>query len=147
MLVGGAVLLAVVLLVWGRFNDSNRDLVENWKAAGIDCLPRGHVNLAQHIHLSLTVMLDGQPINVSAHIGEVRTCMAEVHTHDVGGTIHLESTDADKTFTLEQFFKVWGEPLDKNGYQLTATADSQMIENPAELILKDSQQILLEYQK
>jgi len=37
--------------------------------------------------------------------------------------------------------------LDKNGYQLTATADSQMIENPAELILKDSQQILLEYQK
>lgn len=147
MLVGGAVLLAVVLLVWGRLNDPSRALVKNWKAIGVKCLPQGHVNLAQHIHLKLTVSMDGQLVAVPANIGQVKTCMSEMHTHDTSGTIHIESAEAGTTFTLGQFFQVRGEPLDKNGYRLTATADGQKIENPAEFILKDSQQIILEYQK
>ena len=147
MLVGGAILLAVVLLVWGRLSDPSRALIKSWQATGVKCLPQGHVNLAQHIHPQLTVMMDGQSVAVPANIGQVKTCMSEIHTHDANGAIHIESTDISRIFTLEQFFQVWGEPLEKEGYALSVTADGQSVENPKDLVLKDSQKIVVVYTK
>jgi hypothetical protein len=33
-----------------------------------------------------------------------------MHTHDGSGVMHIE-TDVPKTFTLGQFFALWGQPL------------------------------------
>ena len=33
-----------------------------------------------------------------------------LHTHDATGIIHVESPD-DRTYTLGQFFDIWGQPL------------------------------------
>ena len=47
--------------------------------------------------------------------------------------------------TLEQFFKVWGEPLEKKGLTLEATLNNASLAAPHTLILKDQDSIVLRY--
>jgi len=71
--------------------------------------------------------------------------MAEIHTHDSTGKLHVEAVTAGKEFTLQKFFDIWGEKLNREGYQMRATVDNQEIKDPANLILKDGQQFRLDY--
>src|SRR3989344_1791290 len=102
------VIVLVVLFALPRLGDSNRETVKRWKESGVNCLSN-HANAALHIHPELKIIVDGREAIVPANIGIVRTCMAEIHTHDATGTIHIESVLSGKTFTLAQFFTVWGE--------------------------------------
>jgi hypothetical protein len=72
---------------------------------GVGCL----VNENYHIHSHLTIMKDGVTQRIPQQIG-LTGCAYELHTHDYSGMIHVETSTA-KTFTLGQFFSVWGEPL------------------------------------
>jgi hypothetical protein len=78
-----------------------------------------------HIHARLTIFVNGKaaqipygvgiadPIAVPAGSGRfvVRgTCFAWLHTHATDGVIHIESP-VQRTFTLGNFFDVWGQPL------------------------------------
>ena len=141
----GIGVVLVALFAWPRIKDSNRALKRAWKDANVKCLSQGHTNVNLHIHPHLTVRVDGVEEVISAEIGIVPGCMAEVHTHDATGTIHLESLERGKTFTLGQFFAVWGRPIERNGYTLTATVDDSPLSDPAALTLKDGQKIVLEY--
>lgn len=143
----GLVVVIVGLIVWGRMNDPNRSWKQVLAAAGVECLPNGHVNLALHIHPSLAITVDGRNEIVPGNVGVVSTCMAEMHTHEADGVIHLESVEPGKTFTLGQFFAVWGKPMVREGYALTATADGEPVADPAGLVLRDGQRILLEYRR
>jgi hypothetical protein len=64
---------------------------------------------ALHIHQHLDVYVDGRRVIVPAGIGidESQGFISPLHTHDVTGVIHVESPDV-RTFTLGQFFAVWG---------------------------------------
>ncbi len=78
--------------------------------------------LAYHIHAHLALIVDGEPVAVPAGIGIAplggnsgssfvsARCLYWLHTHDGSGVIHVESP-AGATYTLGQFFAVWGEPL------------------------------------
>jgi hypothetical protein len=91
--------------------------------------------LTNHFHAHLDVFVDGKPITVPAGIGinindpAVRRgdepdgsvsyggielcnepCISPLHTHQVSGIIHTESSDP-KPHTLGQFFIEWGVPL------------------------------------
>ncbi|MEK7628681.1 MAG: hypothetical protein AAB421_04685 [Patescibacteria group bacterium] len=134
----------VVLLSWGRLNPP-QDIF--WKDTKIACLPNGHANLALHIHPDLQILVDGVAEKVPAHIGDTPSCMTEVHTHDDTGKIHAEATTANKTFTLADFFAVWGTSIERPGYTLTATIDGTPETNPSALTLKDGQKIVLAYTK
>ena len=69
-----------------------------------------------HIHQHLDVFIDGHAVRVPAYIGfgvEVdgkAHFIAELHTHDPSGVIHVESPRGT-SFTLGQFFDVWGVRL------------------------------------
>jgi len=60
-----------------------------------------------HIHQHLDIIVHGQPLAVSAGIGQGGGFISDIHTHDASGIIHVESPRA-QTFTLGQFFDVWG---------------------------------------
>jgi hypothetical protein len=40
-------------------------------------------------------------------------CIYWLHTHDISGIIHVESPD-NRTFTLGQFFDIWGKKFNNS---------------------------------
>ncbi|HEV3293335.1 MAG TPA: hypothetical protein VG123_30520 [Streptosporangiaceae bacterium] len=78
-----------------------------------------------HIHAYLTIFVNGSPRQVPAGVGipgaraqntprgpfiSSGTCFYWLHTHAADGIIHTESP-VQRTFTLGNFFNVWGQPL------------------------------------
>jgi len=78
-----------------------------------------------HIHIHLTVFVNGSPRQVPAAIGipgaqaqntpqgpfiASGTCFYWLHTHAADGIIHVESP-IHRTYTLGNFFDEWGQPL------------------------------------
>jgi len=81
---------------------------------GITC--DGSEQLAFHVHAHLYLLRDGISQPVSRAIGIpgdnpiLPRCFYWMHTHDRSGLIHMEAPRA-QTFTLGQFFDIWGMPL------------------------------------
>lgn len=79
---------------------------------GIECLL--NMPTAYHVHSHLTIYLDGVaqaiPQLVGVHYQEPSRCFYNIHTHDYSGKIHVEFP-APGTYTLGQFFDIWGQPL------------------------------------
>lgn len=77
------------------------------KALGLPALAREGTVL--HIHQHLDLYVHGRRVIVPAGIGiqEAQGFISPLHTHDESGVIHVESPDV-RTFTLGQFFAVWG---------------------------------------
>lgn len=75
---------------------------------GITCSAGMAVNY--HVHAHLAIVKNGQWLALPQQIGIPSQCNYEMHTHDRTGIIHIESPTA-KTYTLGQFFDIWGQPL------------------------------------
>jgi len=70
---------------------------------------------AYHVHSHLSIFLNGEQLAVPGQIGIVEPspttqCNYVTHTHDTSGIVHVEAP-AQGTFTLGQFFAIWGQPL------------------------------------
>jgi hypothetical protein len=90
---------------------------------GVACL--AGEQLAYHIHAHLAVYVNGQPKSIPYGIGIKNPipeqtsagpfvaqgdCFYWIHVHDLSGIIHIESP-TQRTYTLGQFFDLWGQPL------------------------------------
>lgn len=90
---------------------------------GIECQTSEQVLF--HIHAHLAIFVNGVPRQVPYGLGIVQpqtqntpegpfvtsgTCFYWLHTHAADGIIHIESPVA-ATYTLGEFFDIWGEPL------------------------------------
>ena len=97
--------------------------------AGVSCAPRD-LTATQFTHLS--IVRNGEQIAIPGRAGIVRdaagalVCAYGIHTHsnDHSGRVHTEGPVA-ATYTLGQFFAIWGMPLTTNdvaglGVPLTA---------------------------
>ncbi len=98
----------------------------NQTVDGVTC--QGSEKVAYHIHAHLTIFVDGKPEQIPYGIGigpplrgvntpagpfvTLGSCFMWLHTHAADGIIHVESPSR-RTFTLGQFFAVWGQPLGK----------------------------------
>lgn len=67
-----------------------------------------------HIHQHVTIADHGKPIVVPSDVGRplAASCLYWLHTHDSDGLIHVESPKF-RSFTLGNFFDVWGQPLSR----------------------------------
>jgi len=85
-------------------------LAARLRAIGLPALPEEGTVL--HIHQHLDVFVNGRRAQVPAGIGidPQLQFISPLHTHDTTGTLHVESPQP-ATFTLGQFFEVWGVPL------------------------------------
>ncbi len=81
-----------------------------------------------HVHTHLTVFVDGKARVIPYGIGipgfqaaststgpfvQTGSCFYWLHVHANDGIIHIESPSTTQTFTLGQFFQLWGVPLSK----------------------------------
>ncbi len=70
---------------------------------------------ALHIHQHIDIFIDGKPVAVPKDIGvhEAERFISPIHIHDDTAVIHIESPVIE-SFTLGQFFDVWGVLFTKN---------------------------------
>jgi hypothetical protein len=95
----------------------------NQTVDGISC--QAGEQVAFHIHARLTVFVDGHQRTVPYGVGisdpqteqtpngpfvAQGSCFSWLHTHAADGIIHIESP-IQRTYTLGNFFDVWGQPL------------------------------------
>ena len=65
--------------------------------------------LTYHVHAHLSILRNGTQVLVPRYVGITNSCIYWLHTHNDTGVIHMEAP-AQTTFTLKQFFDVWGYP-------------------------------------
>ncbi len=111
----------------------------------VPCLD-ANTSLLIHIHPHLVVSVDGVDETIPANLGLGGSCERSIHTHDTTGTIHVES-QIIKDYTLNDFMGIWGQPMQRDGYDLVMTVDGKLNQAYGSLLLKDKQEILLQYTK
>jgi hypothetical protein len=67
-----------------------------------------------HIHQHVAIFDHGKPVPIPDDVGRplVGQCFYWLHTHTPDGIVHIESPNF-KTFSLGNFFDIWGQPLGK----------------------------------
>lgn len=120
--------------------------------SGIPCDTLEQTNY--HIHAKLEIYVDGVEKQVPRNIGIIPgVCSYWVHTHRDPGIIHIEAPDR-RTFTLGQFFDVWGQPLSRSavwdvaideGKELRVYVDGELyLRDPRSIELLDNRVITLD---
>lgn len=73
-----------------------------------------------HIHPHLAIFVHGKPVAIPSDVGRpvVTPCLYWIHTHTADGLIHIESPSF-RTFTLGNFFDIWGEALSPTAVDAT----------------------------
>ena len=95
---------------------------------GITCRTIGQEKVTYHVHVLVSIYVNGQRERLPAGIGVtdpsvttgsgpttfidvgLHDCLYWLHTHANDGVIHVEAP-AKGHFTLGQFFDIWGQPL------------------------------------
>lgn len=139
-------LLTIFLLAQGFFGTLPID--------GISC--DRQEGAVEHIHTSLQIYDRGTRVAVPADIGisQVANCLYWVHTHDNTGIIHIEAP-VKRTFTLGQFFDIWGPELSwskaasvsaAHGRHLAVWVDGSAWHggNPRAIVLRDHETIVIQ---
>jgi hypothetical protein len=109
----------------------------------------------EHIHSHLQIFNRGHAVEVPAQIGimQIAGCLYWLHTHAGDGIIHIEAPTA-RTFTLGQFFDVWGEALSRtqassvrapHGRTLRVTVNGRpWTRDPRAIPLRDREEIVIQ---
>ena len=129
---------------------------------GIECNTSEQVLF--HIHAHLTIFVNGQQRQIPYGIGipgvqvqqtpqgpfaATGSCFYWLHTHADDGIIHIESP-VQKTFTLGDFFDIWGQPLSgtqvgpAKGPVVALFNGKQFLGNPRDIPLDAQANIQLE---
>jgi hypothetical protein len=99
------------------------DTAQSGAVDGITC--DGAEQLFLHVHAHLNIFVGdaqkllaagigiGPPLQSDHNFVYGGSCFSWLHTHDQTGIIHIESP-VDRTFTLGNFFDIWGQPLTPN---------------------------------
>lgn len=109
----------------------------------------------EHVHAHLQIFNRGRSVQVPADIGimQVAGCLYWLHTHATDGIIHIEAPTV-RTFTLGQFFDVWGEDLNasaagpahaRRGRTLRVTVNGRpWTRDPRLIPLRDREEIVIQ---
>ncbi|MDQ2730084.1 MAG: hypothetical protein M3Y56_00355 [Armatimonadota bacterium] len=97
----------------GNVAFSNGDTPTGGQGQAVDGLsPTNGETLTYHIHAHLSLFNNGIQVAIPQSVGIINSGAAlySIHTHAPSGIIHVEAP-APGTFTLGQFFDIWGQPL------------------------------------
>jgi hypothetical protein len=134
--------------------NNGRALQLRLRAIGLD--PLRQEGQVVHIHQHLDVYANGAHVTIPAQIGIDANggFISDLHTHDTSGIMHVESP-TQRTFTLGQFFAVWGVQLSPNCIGgLCKRGDKRLhmwingapvTADPTRIVLEEHQEIVLAY--
>ena len=128
----------------------------------VDTIPCGSGADAEHYHVHVSLFVNGQqqalPLGIGIQnavlVGDslaiAGTCFYWLHAHDRTGIIHVEPSVTGHTFTLGEYFDLWGQPLTSsnvagNQGDVTVYIDgARYLGDPRAIVLAAHQQITLE---
>jgi hypothetical protein len=135
-------------------NDEQGKLQLRLRAISLD--PLTAEGQAVHIHQHLDLYVAGKKVTVPAQIGIASSgaFLSDLHTHDATGIMHVESPTV-RSFSLGQFFAVWGVRLDAKCLgSLCASGDKGLrawvngvpvAADPTRIVLDEHQEIVLAF--
>lgn len=151
--IGGAVVLILVLLVWGRSaSESTRSNRTNREVA-LTCTTDMATQF--HIHPTLEIVINGEKREIPANIGIGAACMNALHTHDNSGVIHVESPEK-RDFMLADFFAVWKKTYGKDQileykvdekHAIRETVNGTEVQDYENTVLRDKDKIVIYYKE
>ena len=123
---------------------------------GIQC--QSGEQLAVHYHAHVDILYKNQPVTIPANTGipTGASCLYWLHTHDESGVIHIEAPkpQANRQFTLGDFFAVWGQPLSRSKIATIPVGSGNELRiwvngtpytgDPSKIVLKSQEQIVIE---
>lgn len=126
MLLWLLVLAAATAAVYAFYLSTLTSTAPNWPApanskvqplatkAGLLLLPKEGVE--EHIHAHVSITFNGEVVAVPANLGinTKELLYSEIHTHEVDGILHVESS-MPRPFYLRQAFIEWNVPLHARG--------------------------------
>jgi hypothetical protein len=151
---GSMTSLPGVLTTPPPWSNNTGKLQQRLRAIGLD--PLTQEGQVVHIHQHLDLFSGRRQVTVPANIGidASGTYLAALHTHDNTGIVHVESPTA-ASYTLGQFFAVWGVRLDARcigglcaggAKRLRAWVNGKPVAaDPTRIILDQHQEIVLAY--
>lgn len=126
------------------------------RAQGAGLLVASSEGSRVHFHVHLDILVNGTPTPVPADLGIGTTGLAELHTHDGTGVMHIESPQQTQ-WTLGQLFDEWNVRLSTTQIgglaasptsPLTAYVNGHAVPaNPAAIRLRAHDEIALVYGK
>lgn len=145
-LIWGAIIVVVIgLFIWG--NSTPRTAANTFPNTDIPCLANGHQSLSEHIHPQLIITVDGENEVIPANVGITNECMAEVHTHDASGELHVESVYMGNIgeLRLRDFFRVWDREIEREGYGVEIRVGGDVVESADDVRFRDKEQLEIIY--
>ncbi|HEY5062391.1 MAG TPA: hypothetical protein VII52_12700 [Gemmatimonadaceae bacterium] len=81
-----------------------------------------------HIHQHLVILDHGKSVPIPPNVGQPagKRCIYWLHTHTPDGVIHIEAPQ-NRSFTLGDFFMIWGEPLSRSRAASATAARGQSL--------------------
>lgn len=149
------IFFAAALVAGGAFAAPVRaqSMFQGLPLDGIRC--EASEGAVQHVHAHLQLFNHGRSVGVPGQIGipEGAGCLYWVHTHSDDGIIHIEAPVA-RTFTLGDFFDVWGRDLNRSraagvrapaGRRLRVTVNGKLwTKDPRSIPLRDREEIVIQ---
>lgn len=148
-----AAAFAVGFCVLAHAPARSQDLLQGLPIDGIHC--ESQEGVVEHIHSHLQIFNRGRRVEVPAQIGimPIAGCLYWLHTHAADGIVHIESPVV-RTFTLGQFFDIWGQSLSRSvagsvraprGQTLRFTVNGRLWRgDPRSIPLRDHEEIVIQ---
>lgn len=129
-----------------------------WGANGDQALERAELiglpaeGIALHQHANVQVFVHGERASVPVNVGVDGSDLSSLHTHTGDGLVHMESADVGHTFTLGEFFDVWGVRLSRTciggycvagGDELLVFKDGVRQTGSARAVVLDEQSVIV----
>ncbi len=148
-------------MVVGQSVFPNGDAVGGGHGQPIDAIPCNSASVSYHVHAHLSLFHNGTQLAIPLAIGITNpqppqsgivtsgSCFYQLHTHDASGIIHVEAPQT-ASFTLGEFFDIWGQPLSASGAAGLSGSLSTYVNgvayggDPRTILLAEHQQITLE---
>lgn len=110
---------------------------------GVEC--QSMEGAVEHIHSHLQIFNHGRAVAVPAQIGILASggCLYWLHTHTPDGIIHIEAP-VRRTFTLGQFFDIWGRPVPRGKSMRVTVNGKRWGGDPAAIPLRDREEIVIQ---
>jgi hypothetical protein len=92
--------------------------------------------------VTVSVSINGQPIEVPANIGILENCLRPIHTHDTTGLVHIVY-DRQYDFRLGHFLWYWGFNIQQ--YDATVYVNGIPQDKYLDTVLRDGMSIIMDF--